>query len=83
MASNWLRAERRVCQLRCKRNSLMDGVDEVKDIRNKATVMEASAYQRHAPPHTGTRRGVPLLGRFLLLGHWLSLTGAPVLTTMA
>jgi hypothetical protein len=34
-------------------------VDEVKDIRNKATVMEASAYQRHAPPHTGTRRGVP------------------------
>ncbi len=28
--------------------------------------------------HTGARRGVPLLGRFLRSGHWLSLTGAPV-----
>ena len=30
------------------------------------------------PQHTGARRGVPLLGRFLRPGHWLSLTGAPV-----
>ena len=32
------------------------------------------------PPdrHTGARRGVPLLGRLLRPGHWLSLTGAPV-----
>ena len=28
--------------------------------------------------HTGARRGVPLLGRFLRPGHWLSLIGAPV-----
>jgi hypothetical protein len=27
---------------------------------------------------TGARRGVPLLGRFLRPGHWLSHTGAPV-----
>jgi hypothetical protein len=31
-----------------------------------------------AATHTGARRGVPLLGRFLRPGHWLSLTGAPV-----
>ena len=28
--------------------------------------------------HTGARRGVLLLGRFLRPGHWLSHTGAPV-----
>ena len=35
--------------------------------------------RRQAPPHrTGARRGVPLLGRFLRSGHWLSHTGAPM-----
>jgi hypothetical protein len=30
-----------------------------------------------AATHTGARRGVPLLGRFLRPGHWLSLTRGP------
>jgi hypothetical protein len=31
----------------------------------------------NAATHTGARRGVPLLGRFLRPGHWLSLTRGP------
>ena len=43
------------------------------------TAQKRASGRRLAPPHrTGARRGVPLLGRFLRSGHWLSHTEAPV-----
>ena len=39
---------------------------------------KARSLSSGSSARTGARRGVPLLGRFLRPGHWLSHTGAPV-----